>query len=52
MAVLDPTPLPFKLVVIQPNEPIEYLYFPIEGIVSLTGSGDDERSVDVATVGN
>jgi CRP-like cAMP-binding protein len=52
MAVLDPTPLPFKLIVFQPNEPIEYVYFPTEGIVSLVGSGDDERSVEVATVGN
>jgi CRP-like cAMP-binding protein len=52
MAVLDPMPLPFKLIVIQPNEPIEYVYFPTEGIVSLTGSGDEERSVEVATVGN
>jgi CRP-like cAMP-binding protein len=52
MAVLDPMPLPFKLIILQPDEPIEYVYFPIEGIVSLTGSWDDERSVEVATVGN
>ena len=52
MAVLDPMPLPFKWTVIQPNEPTEYVYFPTEGIVSLTGSADDERSVEVATIGN
>jgi CRP-like cAMP-binding protein len=34
------------------DEPIEHVYFPLTGVLSLTSNVDDGRGVEVATIGN
>ncbi|MEP0892051.1 MULTISPECIES: Crp/Fnr family transcriptional regulator [unclassified Leptolyngbya] len=48
---LEPVPLEIKQELYQPNEPIEFVYFPLEGVcslLSLTAAGD---LIEVGTVG-
>ena len=44
--------LPFKQHLYEPNEPIEHLYFPNIGIISMVAVMRDGSVVEVATVGN
>jgi len=48
---LEPIYLPLKQVVYEPNEPIKYLYFPIDAVMSLINLMEDGVGVEVATVG-
>jgi CRP-like cAMP-binding protein len=52
LVALDPVPLPLQQVLFRAGEPFEYVHFPVDGIVSLTGSVEDEPMVEVAMIGN
>jgi CRP-like cAMP-binding protein len=45
-------PMPLAKVVFEPNQPIEHVYFPEEGVVSIVGLVEDGSAVETATVGN
>ena len=49
---LETVSLEFKQVFYEPNQPIEYVYFPNNGVVSLVNIMEDGATVEVATVGN
>lgn len=49
---LETVSLTFKQIIYTPNEPIEYVYFPNSGIISLVNITEDGGTVEVATVGN
>ncbi|MBW4639607.1 MAG: Crp/Fnr family transcriptional regulator [Gloeocapsa sp. UFS-A4-WI-NPMV-4B04] len=49
---LEPVPLIFKQVLYQPGEPIEYIYFPLRGVVSLLTILVDSPATEVGLVGN
>lgn len=49
---LETVSLPLKYVLYEPNEPIEHVYFPIHGVVSLVTIMEDGVAVEIATVGN
>jgi CRP-like cAMP-binding protein len=49
---LEQVYLEFKQIVYEPNEPIDYVYFPINGIVSMITIMDDGSKAEVGTVGN
>ncbi|GAB1544627.1 Crp/Fnr family transcriptional regulator [Scytonema sp. NUACC21] len=44
--------LEYKQVLYQPNEPIEYVYFPNNGVISLLTIMENGEAVEVGTVGN
>jgi CRP-like cAMP-binding protein len=48
---LETVPLAFKQVLYEPERPIEQVYFPHRGVVSLVTEMEDGSSVEVATVG-
>jgi CRP-like cAMP-binding protein len=52
LATLDPVPLPLHQVLFRADEAFEYIHFPIDGIVSLTGSVENEPMVEVAMIGS
>ena len=45
-------PLKFKHVLNEPRTPIDYVYFPIRGVVSNVTLMEDGTVIEVATVGN
>lgn len=49
---LEQVSLDFKLELYQPNRPIEYVYFPLEGVCSLLSVTSEGDLIEVATVGN
>ncbi len=49
---LETVSLPLKQIIYAPNEPIEYVYFPNSGIISLVNFTEDGGTVEAATVGN
>jgi CRP-like cAMP-binding protein len=49
---LERVDLQLKHVLIDPNRPIEHVYFVEEGIVSILGVMEDGTAVETATVGN
>jgi len=49
MTVVD---LPIKTVLFEPGAPIDAVYFPTSGVISLVTALDDGNIVEVATVGN
>lgn len=49
---LEYVPLEFKRELYQPNEPIDFVYFPFNGVCSLLSTTADGDLVEVATVGN
>jgi len=55
MAALQPdleqVPLPFRQSLYEPERPIEHVYFPHRGIVSLVTEFENGTSIEVATVG-
>lgn len=44
--------LEYKQVLYQPNEPIKYVYFPKDGVISLLTIMENGEAVEVGTVGN
>lgn len=50
--VLEMVDMPLRKVVIDPNRPIEHVYFMEEGIVSMLGVMEDGTAVETATIGN
>ncbi|MBW4419139.1 MAG: Crp/Fnr family transcriptional regulator [Myxacorys californica WJT36-NPBG1] len=44
--------LPFKQVLYEPNQPIEYVYFPNSGVISMVTITEDGETVEAATTGN
>jgi CRP-like cAMP-binding protein len=49
---LETVALTLKHIIYAPNEPIEYVYFPKSGMISLVNITEDGRTVEAATVGN
>lgn len=49
---LETVSLPLKYVLYEPNEPIEHVYFPVHGVVSLVTIMEDGAAVETAVVGN
>jgi CRP-like cAMP-binding protein len=49
---LEPVALSFRQLVYGLNEPIEYAYFPEDGVISLVGVTQEGTAVEVATIGN
>jgi len=49
---LEPVSLDLKRELYNPNEPIEFVYFPLEGVCSLLSLSSRGDLVEVATVGN
>jgi CRP-like cAMP-binding protein len=52
MPALERVDMPLRKVVIDPNRPIEHVYFMEEGIVSMLGVMEDGTAVETATIGN
>jgi CRP-like cAMP-binding protein len=54
LTITDPVDLRQSELLYERNRPIEYVYFPLEGVVSLVAVGEDgdKDIVEVATVGN
>ena len=49
---METVSLAFKQIIYAPNQPIEHIYFPKSGIISLVNITEDGRTVEAATVGN
>lgn len=49
---LEPVSLNFKQTIYAPDQPIDYVYFPNTGIISLVNLTEDGGTVEAATVGN
>jgi CRP-like cAMP-binding protein len=49
---LEKVSLAMKEVIYEPNEIIEYVYFPTSGMISLLITMDDGRAVEIGTIGN
>ena len=52
LPVLEPVSLPFQHVLLKPGEPLEKVYFPGNGVFSITRIMSNGRTLEVATVGN
>ena len=50
-AAIEEVPLAFKQVLYEPEKPVEYVYFPHSGVVSLVTEFEDGSAVEVGTVG-
>ena len=44
--------LPLKQLIFSPDQPIEYIYFPINGIISVIAIMENGQAIEVGTVGN
>ena len=51
-SVLQPISLPFQHVLLAPGEALDTIYFPGEGVISITQVMKNGRTVEIATVGN
>lgn len=49
---LEPVFLDFKQELYQPNVPLKFVYFPLEGVCSLLSLSSDGQMIEVGTVGN
>jgi len=49
---LEPVVLDVKRELYQPNVPIEFVYFPLEGVCSLLSLSSESQLIEVGTVGN
>lgn len=49
---LEAVNLASRQILYEPDEPIEYVYFPVNGVVSLLAHMEDGCMIEVATVGN
>lgn len=52
LPLMDRVYLGLKEILYRPNEPIEYVYFPVDGLISLITIMADGSAVEVGTVGN
>lgn len=52
LSVLDPISLPFQHTLVKPGETLQRIYFPGNGVYSITQIMKNGRTVEVATVGN
>jgi CRP-like cAMP-binding protein len=52
LGVMAPVGLEIKTVLFEPGEPIDAVYFPLDGVISLVTPLEDGAIVEVATVGN
>ena len=52
VGALSPVSLDIKTVLFEPGQPIEAVYFPLDGVISLVTPLEDGAIVEVATVGN
>src|ERR1039457_1356535 len=51
-SVVRSVTLPVKTVLFEPGSPIDALYFPVDGVISLVTPLHDGAIVEVATIGN
>src|SRR5580693_1998200 len=51
-AHLTPVTMPIKKVLFEPARPIDHVYFPVSGVISLVTPLEDGNIVEVATIGN
>ncbi len=51
LPALERVEMPLRTVVIDPNRPIEHVYFVEEGVVSMLGVMEDGTAVETATIG-
>lgn len=49
---LRPVDLKFGDVIYQPNQPVEYAYFPTAGVISLLAAFDDGSTVEAGVIGS
>jgi CRP-like cAMP-binding protein len=49
---MSPVSLSLKQVLYRTGDPIEFLYFPVSGVISIISSLNDGTSIEVGTVGN
>ena len=49
---LEPVPLPHKQILSNPNTPIDHVYFPQEGMVSLVQPLENGAMIEVGMIGN
>ena len=49
---MQATELRLSQVLFEPDQPIQHVYFPLSGIISLVVVGGDGADLDVATIGN
>src|SRR6202011_160290 len=52
LAHLTPVTMPIKKVLFEPARPIDHVYFPVSGVISLVTPLEDGNIVEVATIGN
>jgi CRP-like cAMP-binding protein len=48
---LEPIELPLRFQLEPPNKPIEYIYFPIDGLISVVAKGDRNHQIEVGIIG-
>ena len=48
---LEPIDMPFRFQLEMPHKPINYVYFPLDGIVSVVATGPREHSIEVGIIG-
>ena len=49
---LEPLPLTMRMQLYRTGEPLEYVYFPVSGVVSAMTVMEDGTAIEVATIGN
>jgi CRP-like cAMP-binding protein len=49
---LEPVPLPHKQILVNPNTPVDHVYFPEEGMVSLVQPLENGAMIEVGVIGN
>src|SRR3712207_6015836 len=49
---LEPVTLGLKEMLYAPDTPIDYVYFPLDGVASLLSIDDNGGSIEIGTVGN
>ena len=49
---LEQVTLGVKASIYEPDKPIEYAYFPVNGVISMLAQVEDDIEIEVATVGN
>jgi CRP-like cAMP-binding protein len=49
---LNPFPLPHKRILVSPNTPVDHVYFPQEGMVSLVQPLENGAMIEVGMIGN
>jgi len=50
--VLEPVDLKARDVLYEPDQPLQYVYFPDDGVCSVVTAGTEGSPVEIATIGN